>query len=49
VVVAGVSKLKGIGGNRGRGALCLGEDDVEQVLLDCLETRNWKAKVYNEK
>jgi len=44
VVVAGVSKLTGIRENRGRCAVCLGEDDVKQVSLDCLETRNLKAK-----
>ena len=29
--------------------LWLGEEDVIQILLDCLETRNWRKKVLNYK
>jgi hypothetical protein len=29
--------------------LWLGEEDVIQMLLDCLETRNWRKKFLNYK
>jgi hypothetical protein len=46
-----VWQLKGIRRNmdKGRCPLCLVEEDVKHILLDCLETRNWRMKFLNEK
>jgi hypothetical protein len=45
-LLAGVWKLKGISRNVGKGRcpLCLGEEDVIHILLDCLEIINWRRK-----
>jgi hypothetical protein len=50
-LLAGVRRLKRIRRNtdKGRCGLCLGEEDVKRILLDCLETRNWRIKFFNEK
>jgi hypothetical protein len=44
-------KLKGIRRNadKRRCPLCVGEEDVEHILLDCLETINWRMKCLNKK
>jgi hypothetical protein len=49
--LAGVWQLKGIRRNTdtGRCCLCLGEENVKHLSLDCLETRNWRMKFLNEK
>jgi hypothetical protein len=46
-----VWKLKRIRRNTdgGRRRLCLGEEDIKQMLLDCLETGKWRMKFVNEK
>jgi hypothetical protein len=35
--------------DKGRCPLCLGEEEVKHILLECLETRNWRMKFLNEK
>ena len=51
VVVAGMWQRKGVTRNagKGRGVLCFDEKDAKDILLDCLETRNWRMKFLNEK
>ena len=34
---------------KGRCPLCLGEEDVKHMLLDCLKNRSWRMKFLNEK
>jgi hypothetical protein len=34
---------------KGRCPLCLGEKDINQILLDSLETRDWGIKFLNKK
>jgi hypothetical protein len=50
-LLAGLWQLKGVRQNtaKGRWPLCLGEEDARHVLLDCLETRNWRLKFLNDK
>jgi hypothetical protein len=43
-------QLKGARRNTDRGSsLGFGEKDARHVLLDCLETRNWRLKCLNDK
>jgi hypothetical protein len=46
-----VLQLKGIRRNTDKGGcpLCLGEEHVICIKLDCLETRNWRTKFLSEK
>jgi hypothetical protein len=50
VFVSRVWKFKGLRANRdkGRRTIYVGED-AKHILLDCLETRNWRRKIANEK
>jgi len=50
-LLAGVWQLKGMRRNtdKGRWPSRLGEEDVMHILLDCLETGNWRMKYLNEK
>jgi hypothetical protein len=43
--------LKGIRRNtdKGKCPLCLGEEDVKHILLDCLAAGNWKIEFSSEK
>jgi hypothetical protein len=34
--------------DKGRCPLCLDKEDVKHILLDCLETRNWRTTFSNE-
>ena len=45
-MVAGRGVAEAIRRNIGKGRcpLCLGEEDVEDILLDRLGTRNWRPK-----
>jgi len=45
-ILAGLCQLKGMASNtdKGRCPLCLGEVNI---LLDCLEARNWRMKFLN--
>jgi len=49
-LLAGAWKVKGLRrrDDRGRRPLGLGEKDVKQVLLDCLEPRNYGIKLLNK-
>jgi hypothetical protein len=49
-LLIGVWQLKGIRRNtdKGRCTLCLGEEDVKQILLACLENGSWRIKFLNE-
>jgi hypothetical protein len=40
VPIAGIRRSKG----KENCPLCLGEEDVKHIILDCLETRNWRIK-----
>ena len=48
---AGICQLKGVIRNTYKGScpLCLGGEYVVHILLDCLETRNWRVKILNDK
>jgi len=48
-LLAGMQQLKGIRINihKGMCPLHTGEEDVKHILLDCLETRNWKMELLN--
>jgi hypothetical protein len=35
--------------HKGRCPLCLDEEDVKHMLLDCLETINWRMNILSEK
>ena len=43
--------MKGIRRNtdKVRCPLCWGEDEVKHILLDCMESRNWRTKFLNDK
>jgi hypothetical protein len=49
-LLAAVWKLKGVRRNTDKKIcpLCLGEEDAKHILLDCMETRNWRLKCFNE-
>jgi hypothetical protein len=48
-LLGGMWQLKGIRRNtdKGRCPLCVGEEDLRHMLLDCFETRNWRMKFLN--
>jgi hypothetical protein len=48
-LLEGVWKLEGTRRNtdKGRCHFCEGEEDVKHILLDCLETSNWRMKFFN--
>jgi hypothetical protein len=50
-LLAGVWKLKGIRKETGKGrcSLCLSEEDIKHILLDCTETVNWRKRFVIEK
>jgi hypothetical protein len=50
-LLLGVWKLKGIThkADKERCLLCSGEEQVEHILLDCLETKNWRTNFLNGK
>jgi hypothetical protein len=47
----GMWQLKGMRRNTdtGRCPLCLGEEDIIHILLDYLQTRNWRIKLLYDK
>jgi hypothetical protein len=49
--IAGIWQLKGVRRNadKGRCTLCLEEDDVEHILLECKETKYWRETLIHDK
>jgi hypothetical protein len=43
-LIAGIWQLKGVRRNadKGRCPLCLEEEDVKHILLECKETKHWR-------
>jgi hypothetical protein len=35
--------------DKGRCPLCLGEEDVKHILLECKETKHWRMKLIHDK
>jgi hypothetical protein len=50
-LLAGIWQLKGVRRNadKGRCPLCLGEEDVNHMLLECKETKYWRLKLLHYK
>jgi hypothetical protein len=50
-LLAGVWQLKWLRRNshNGKCPLCLEEEDVKHILLDCSDSRNWRLHVLNDK
>ena len=50
-IIAGIWQLKGVRRNadKGRCLLCLHEEDVEHILLQCKETKHWREKLIHYK
>jgi hypothetical protein len=45
-LIAGIWQLEGVRRNadKERRPLCLGEEDVKHILLECKETKHWREK-----
>jgi hypothetical protein len=50
-LIAGIWQLKGVRRNadKGRCPLCLEEEDVKHILLECKETKHWREKLIHVK
>jgi hypothetical protein len=50
-LIAGIWQLKGVRRNTDKGSspLCLEEEDVKHILLECKETKYWRVKLIHDK
>jgi hypothetical protein len=50
-LIVGIWQLKGVRRNadKERYPLCLEEEDVEHILLECKETKHWRVKLIHDK
>jgi hypothetical protein len=50
-LLAWIWQLRGVrqNVNKGRRPLCLGEEDVKHILLDCKNTKCWRMKLIHDK
>jgi hypothetical protein len=50
-LIAGIWQLKGVRRNadKGRCTLCLEEEDVKHIVLECKETKHWREELIHDK